>query len=369
MADYGPLGGVKIAGFISPGDTTDSYAVIDTKLGIDGLRNYSGNTIEVLSGNTITQLRRRAGMIVGVEGGDQYFKLKDKDPWDFDLTDWEEIFFSSGDGAPITGGTAFPATQTLTFYNSSGGTFNVLDAEYLFSDLSVTGGTYNGGSGCVTFYTNSGTTFPVCGFLTISGESQNLQNVLDEGTTGPTFPFTTSDSVGILPTNSIVMGTGNPFGSPPVSATTLVWLDAEDGTINITAYNLSGITTNDGATKISGENSFGESNIDVSGGEIDINTTGSTIVLEADGNILIDGLGELTSPIIGDVLSAKDTSGRLKWVTLSADTNTFVTGGTFPTAIPDTLSLHYNTGGSAADIDLSSLRFSGGVGDCIVDLY
>ena len=67
MADYGPLGGVKIAGFISPGDTTDSYAVIDTTLGIDGLRNYSGDTIEVLSGTTITELRRRAGMIVGID--------------------------------------------------------------------------------------------------------------------------------------------------------------------------------------------------------------------------------------------------------------------------------------------------------------
>ena len=168
MADYGPLGGVKIAGFISPGDTTDSYAVIDTTLGIDGLRNYSGDTIEVLSGTTITELRRRAGMIVGIDSGSRYFKLKDKNPWDYDLTDWEEIFFSGGGGAPITGGTAFPATQTLTFYNSSGGTFNVVGGEYLFSDLSVTGGTYNPDTGCVTFETNSATTFDVCGFLTIS---------------------------------------------------------------------------------------------------------------------------------------------------------------------------------------------------------
>ena len=171
MADYGPLGGVKIAGFISPGDTTDSYAVIDTTLGIDGLRNYSGDTIEVLSGTTITELRRRAGMIVGIDSGSRYFKLKDKNPWDYDLTDWEEIFFSGGGGAPITGGTAFPATQTLTFYNSSGGTFNVVGGEYLFSDLSVTGGTYNPDTGCVTFETNSATTFDVCGFLTISADT------------------------------------------------------------------------------------------------------------------------------------------------------------------------------------------------------
>ena len=64
-----------------------------------------------------------------------------------------------------------------------------------------------------------------------------------------------------------------------------------------------------------GENDYGESEIIVSGQEIEISTTGSTIVLEADGNILIDGLSGLTNPIVGDVLSAKDSAGRLKWVT------------------------------------------------------
>jgi hypothetical protein len=124
MADYGPLGGVKIAGFISPGDTTDTYAVIDTILGIDGLRNYSGTTTEVLSGTTVPLPRRRAGMIVGVEGGDRYFKLKDKNPWDFDLTDWEELNFSGGgSGSAITGGTY--SAGTLTLVNGSGDTINV----------------------------------------------------------------------------------------------------------------------------------------------------------------------------------------------------------------------------------------------------
>ena len=121
--DYGGLGGVKITGFISPGNTNDEYAVIDTQLGIDGLRNYSGTTTEVLSGYTITELRRRAGMIVGVEGGDRYFKLKDKDPWDFDLTDWEEINFGGGSGSAITGGTY--SAGTLTLVNGSGDTINI----------------------------------------------------------------------------------------------------------------------------------------------------------------------------------------------------------------------------------------------------
>lgn len=124
MADYGPLGGVKIAGFISPGDTTDTYAVIDTILGIDGLRNYSGTTTEVLSGTTVPLPRRRAGMIVGVEGGDRYFKLKDKNPWDFDLTDWEELNFSGGgSGSAITGGTY--SAGALTLVNGSGDTLTI----------------------------------------------------------------------------------------------------------------------------------------------------------------------------------------------------------------------------------------------------
>ena len=128
MPDYGPLGGVKITGFISPGATEDTYAVIDTQLGIDGLRNYSGTTTEVflsgVTGTTIPLQRRRAGMIVGVEGGDRYFKLKDKDPWDFDLTDWEELDFSGGgSGSAITGGTY--SAGTLTLINGSGGTVTV----------------------------------------------------------------------------------------------------------------------------------------------------------------------------------------------------------------------------------------------------
>ena len=90
MANYVDIGGVPISGFISPGTTNDTFPVIDTTLGIDGLRNYTGGT-EIFSGTTITELRRRAGMIVGIESGSRYFKLKDKDPWDFDVTDWEEV--------------------------------------------------------------------------------------------------------------------------------------------------------------------------------------------------------------------------------------------------------------------------------------
>ena len=201
-------------------------------------------------------------------------------------------------------------------------------AEWVFNSASastntfVVSGLLNGSDQLELTY-NTGGSVPPIDLSALSGESWDLQNVLDEGTTPTVAPFSSTDSVGILPVSeSIVLGTGDPLGGPPTTASTLVWLDGGDATINIAAYNLSN-NNDEGATKISGQNNFGESNIDVSGGEIDINTTGSTIVLEADGNILIDGLGELTSPTIGDVLAAKDISGRLKWITPDS-----FTGGT-----------------------------------------
>ena len=65
-------------------------------------------------------------------------------------------------------GDADAAAQTLSFTNTTGGTFTVSNSPALFADndINVTGGTYNPFDGCVTFSTSSGTTFDVCGFLT-----------------------------------------------------------------------------------------------------------------------------------------------------------------------------------------------------------
>ena len=65
MSEFELVGGIGIMGFISPMDTEDTYAVIDPIYGIDGLRNV--DTVEEL--NSISFERRRAGMIVGVNGG------------------------------------------------------------------------------------------------------------------------------------------------------------------------------------------------------------------------------------------------------------------------------------------------------------
>jgi len=90
MSDFSKVGGVGIMGFISPMDTLDTYAVIDPLYGIDGLRNIDQES-EL---NLISYDRRRPGMIVGIEGGLRFFKLKNIF-WSFELTDWEEIFFLS----------------------------------------------------------------------------------------------------------------------------------------------------------------------------------------------------------------------------------------------------------------------------------
>lgn len=87
MSKFELVGGIGIMGFISPMDTEDTYAVIDPIYGVDGLRNV--DTIDEL--NSISFERRRPGMIVGVGGGEIYYKLKNLDDWSFDISDWLEI--------------------------------------------------------------------------------------------------------------------------------------------------------------------------------------------------------------------------------------------------------------------------------------
>ena len=88
--------GVKVTGVIVPSDTLDTYAVIDPIYGIDGLRNLTGGTSDL---SLITTDRRRAGMVVGINNGSNYYKLNSA-PWNNTLSDWTP--FSLGDTSPIT---------------------------------------------------------------------------------------------------------------------------------------------------------------------------------------------------------------------------------------------------------------------------
>ena len=101
MGSFSLSGGVEVVGFISPTNPLDTYPVIDPLYGIDGFRNV--NLLSDL--NTIPELRRRAGMVVGVSGGTSYYKLK-QEPWVGDITDWDDFTtsstFTGGSGNCIT---------------------------------------------------------------------------------------------------------------------------------------------------------------------------------------------------------------------------------------------------------------------------
>jgi hypothetical protein len=263
MGDFNDLGGVSILGFISPFNTGDTYPVIDPLYGIDGLRNL--NNLSDL--NSIPNARRRSGMIVGVSGGTNYYKLNSS-PWSGNISDWSEIFISEshitgftynpnnnrfivGDtygesfsadilsvsglsssglissdslsantylNLPIdvfvTGGTYNNNIGRSVFTNNTGGTFNVDGFFTGSTDVFVTGGTYN--SGVATFRNNTGGTFNVDGFFTGSTEvfvtggtyNNNIGRATFVNTTGGTFNVD-----GFFTGNTDVFVTGGTYNS------------------------------------------------------------------------------------------------------------------------------------------------------------
>ena len=112
MGDFSLSGGVEITGFISPTDTADTYPVIDTLYGIDGLRNVDNLT----QLNAIPNERRRPGMLVGVSGGTQYYKLNPS-PWTGTTDDW--TIFTTGGGS-FTGNTSGDCITDLYITNLYG---------------------------------------------------------------------------------------------------------------------------------------------------------------------------------------------------------------------------------------------------------
>lgn len=80
-----------------------------------------------------------------------------------ELQQLKDIFGSNPD-VTVTGGTYNPSTGEVTFYNNTGGTFNVSGFVTGFTDSYVSGGTYS--SGTATFTNTTGGTFTVTGFTT-----------------------------------------------------------------------------------------------------------------------------------------------------------------------------------------------------------
>jgi hypothetical protein len=177
MADFSSVGGVGIMGFISPMDTRDTYAVIDPLYGIDGIRNVSSIT----DLNDVSFDRRRSGMIVGVDGGSRYFKLKEC-VWDFTIEDWQEIFLYTIPQSAITinnitGGTVDYSSQTLTLSKSSGELITITG----LTDTYITGGTYNQGESTLELINNYGSSVEISGFTSSVSVSANTGLGVDNG--------------------------------------------------------------------------------------------------------------------------------------------------------------------------------------------
>lgn len=65
-------GSVRVAGFIAPTDSTDTYAVTDEQYNRGGYRSVAS----IAERDAITVARRKVGMLVYVIDTDQYFTLK-----------------------------------------------------------------------------------------------------------------------------------------------------------------------------------------------------------------------------------------------------------------------------------------------------
>ena len=110
MMSFSLSGGVEVLGFISPTDPLDTYPVIDPIYGIDGFRN-----VDLISDlDLIPNQRRRAGMVVGVSGGTQYYKLNPS-PWNGDITDWSTFNLGGLEILPFTSINDFPPTGSTDY--------------------------------------------------------------------------------------------------------------------------------------------------------------------------------------------------------------------------------------------------------------
>jgi hypothetical protein len=299
-------GGVRITGFISPTDTNDTYPVIDPIYGVDGLRNYTGGTSEL---NNIPVLRRRAGMVVGINNGAQYYKLKEG-PWNLDINDWELVIF-------VTAVTFDQGNYNLNIISNNGTSTQSLGI--LAGDLRVTGGSYNSATGIVTFRNNSGGTFDVTGFTegytndTITGGTFNVGNTFS----GNSISFRST----LAGNNFSVTGITNTFvtgGTYTKSSGTATFTNNSGSTFNVTGITDTFFT---GGTYSAGTG--------FSGNSIQLtNNTGGTFNIAGVQNTFVTGGTYSTSTIFnGNSIQFINNSGSTFNVT--GITDTFITGGTY----------------------------------------
>ena len=84
MGNFSEIGGVPVMGFISPFHEGDEYAVTDPLYAVGGFRIIDGGLLDL---NLIPEPRRRAGMVVGINNGEKYYKLLNTE-WTYTINDW-----------------------------------------------------------------------------------------------------------------------------------------------------------------------------------------------------------------------------------------------------------------------------------------
>jgi hypothetical protein len=217
MMSFSLSGGVEVYGFIAPTEITDEYPVIDPLYGIDGFRNV--DTLNDL--NNIPNLRRRAGMVVGIGGGTQYYKLN-PGPWNGTITDWT-IFNSGGGGGTFTGGTV---TGPTIFTNGLTANTLTVNGVSITGDTYTTGGTYSNGT--IDFYYNTGGGYQVTGItdnnIYTTGFTYSANTFYITDTSGNTFSATINTMTGLTVNGNLtVTGTTSlqGFSATTISATTI----------------------------------------------------------------------------------------------------------------------------------------------------
>ncbi len=262
-------GGVEVYGFISPTDITDQYPVIDPLYGIDGFRNV--NTLSDL--NSIPNLRRRAGMVVGVSGGTTYYKLNPS-PWNGTISDWSLFQTGGGSGAftggTVTGDTIFTQGVTATTLNVNG--INITGDTY------VTGGTYFTG-GTIVFDYNTIGNFPV------SGLTEDLNNAIAGLAEADELTIELDISTNKIRLKDIVApGSG---GTRTFQGDIVIESGLTANTLNVNGINITGDTYVTGGTYSAGTIDF---NYNSGGGFQVLNLyTGETVTISGGTNIQITG--------------------------------------------------------------------------------
>ena len=296
MGTFKYSGGVEIIGFISPTDPSDQYPVIDPLYGIDGFRNV--NTLSDL--NNIPDLRRRAGMVVGVSGGTTYYKLNPS-PWIGDISDWS-LFQTGGGGSvsgeylPLSGGTVSGDTKF-----TSGLTANTISAT-TYQNLPVSGLT--AGNNINVSGVSGNFTISVTGltqdYLPLSGGTVTGNTIFTLGLTSNTISATTYYN---YPT----------FTGGTVSGGTNFTSGLTANTLTVNGVKITGDTYTTGGTY----NNNGSINFNYNNG------TGFTVT-----GLYTGQTSYVNSISVGTGLSANTTTGIVTIINTEPDKQVTITGGT-----------------------------------------